>query len=88
MERPFLVLDANILIRSVLGRKVLDMLLAYYEQVIFLVPDVCMKDAEKYLPNKICQSVRGLVKSNSIVPLLNSSAKERIVMAGISNRKR
>lgn len=46
-----IVLDANILIRAVLGRRV-RLLLEHYasSQVKFCAPDVAYADAEKYLP--------------------------------------
>ena len=49
---PFksLVLDANILIRAVLGKKVNSLILQYNNQVAFYTPDLCFQDAEKYLP--------------------------------------
>jgi hypothetical protein len=45
------------------------------------------KQLAKYFPRTISQAPSGLVKSNSIVPVLNSSAKARMVMAGIKNKK-
>ena len=39
------------------------------------------------LPKTICQSEIGFVFKSSMVPLLNSSAKLFMVMAGIKNRK-
>src|SRR5687768_2439014 len=39
----------------------------------------------KYFPVTSCQRLSGLVCNISNVPLLNSSAKLRMVMAGISN---
>lgn len=50
MSPRILILDANILIRGVLGSKVRDLLLSNHEKVDFFTPDVCMNDAEKYLP--------------------------------------
>lgn len=45
------VLDANILIRAVLGKRVRQMIEKYAEQrVRFFAPDVAFADAEKYLP--------------------------------------
>ena len=41
----------------------------------------------KYFANNICKSDKGRVKSNSIVPVLLSSAIDRIVIAGIKMRK-
>jgi hypothetical protein len=45
-----LVLDANILIRAVLGNRVRTLLITYAGVVDFFTPDVCMADAQKYLP--------------------------------------
>ena len=45
-----LVLDANILIRAVLGNKVRDLLIKHNEVVDFFTPDICMADAQKYIP--------------------------------------
>lgn len=50
MTSRILILDANILIRAVLGAKVRDLIIANYERVDFFTPDVCVADAEKYLP--------------------------------------
>ncbi len=45
-----LVLDANILIRAVLGSKVRDLIFANAHRVNFFVPSVCLADAQKYIP--------------------------------------
>jgi len=46
-----IVLDANILIRAVLGRRVRQLLDAYTTAgVRFIAPDVAFHDAQKYLP--------------------------------------
>src|SRR5712672_3584750 len=46
-----IVLDANILIRAVLGRRVRQLIDSYAGQgVRFFAPDVAFDDAEKYLP--------------------------------------
>ena len=46
-----IVLDANILIRAVLGRRVRQLLETYSPKgVRFFAPDVAFDDAEKYLP--------------------------------------
>lgn len=50
MSSLILVLDANIIIRSVLGNKVRNFLIEYNEQIDFLTPDLCVDDAEEYLP--------------------------------------
>ena len=47
-----IVLDANILIRAVLGRRVRQLVETYAPQGMrFVAPDVCFDDAEKYLPD-------------------------------------
>lgn len=60
-----IVLDANILIRAVLGRRVRQLLEAYTAQGIrFYAPDIAYADAEKYLPSLL--SKRG--KADTDVP--------------------
>src|SRR5262245_23739871 len=50
MLSRILVLDANILIRAVLGNKVRQLLTTFSESVDFFTPDVCLEDAQRYLP--------------------------------------
>ena len=45
-----LVLDANILIRAVLGTRALSLLRKYSVQVEFMAPDVAFQEAREYLP--------------------------------------
>jgi predicted nucleic acid-binding protein len=45
-----LVLDANILIRAVLGSRVLVLRRTYAEQVEFLTPDTAFEEAREKLP--------------------------------------
>ncbi len=45
-----LVLDANILIRAVLGSKVLRLLTEYSGKVLFLAPDSVFDEAREHLP--------------------------------------
>jgi len=46
-----IVLDANILIRAILGRRVRQLLDTYSAQGLrFFAPDVAFDDAQKYLP--------------------------------------
>ena len=45
-----LVLDANILIRAVLGSHVLFLLRKYAEQAVFLAPDIAFEEAREHLP--------------------------------------
>ncbi len=50
MSRKALVLDANILIRAVLGSRVRVLLLENAATVNFFAPDIAYADARKYLP--------------------------------------
>lgn len=45
-----ITLDANILIRAVLGERVLSVLQTYEGSVAFCAADVCFDDARKYIP--------------------------------------
>lgn len=45
-----LVLDANILIRAVLGRRVLSLIERYAGRVRFVVPEEAVADARAYVP--------------------------------------
>jgi len=47
--RKGLVLDANILMRAVLGRRVRELLELYEDAAAFYSPDVCFADARHYL---------------------------------------
>ncbi|MGD0008146.1 MAG: PIN domain-containing protein [Terriglobia bacterium] len=49
--RKGLVLDANILMRAVLGRRVRGLLETYEDAATFYSPDVCFADARRYLGN-------------------------------------
>ncbi|MFA6060544.1 MAG: PIN domain-containing protein [Taibaiella sp.] len=51
MSQNILVLDANILIRAVLGKKVRELMFQFNTEASFFTPDVCMNDARKYLPD-------------------------------------
>jgi predicted nucleic acid-binding protein len=45
-----MVLDANILVRGVLGERVPDLLERYHRHVLFYTPSQCFSDARAYLP--------------------------------------
>ena len=55
LPRRALVLDANILIRAVLGPRVRDLILDNADRVHFFTPNECIQDAKRYLP-EILQS--------------------------------
>lgn len=50
MSGKALVLDANILIRAVLGKRVRELIFDNASAVKFFAPDVAYADARKYLP--------------------------------------
>ena len=55
MSRKALVLDANILIRAVLGQKVRTLIMDYANSVDFFAPNVCFEDAYRYLPELLAK---------------------------------
>ena len=50
MPGKALVIDANILVRAVLGRRVREIIETRAEQASFFVPDMAYAEAEKQLP--------------------------------------
>lgn len=50
MPRPILILDANILIRHALGRRVGALMAAHGSDVSFLAPDTAFMEARRNLP--------------------------------------
>jgi len=50
MSNRAIVLDANILIRAVLGKQVRELIFGNAETVKFFAPDVAYADARKHLP--------------------------------------
>ena len=46
-----LVLDANILIRCVLGSRARELVLTHLDEVAFFTPTECFDDARRYLPD-------------------------------------
>ena len=50
MPGKALVIDANILVRAVLGRRVREIIEAYAERASFFVPEVAFAEAEEHLP--------------------------------------
>ena len=52
-----IVLDANIVIRAVLGRRVRVLLEAYSDVVRFLVPDQAVAEAREHLPQVMVTGV-------------------------------
>lgn len=72
-----LVLDANILIRAVLGNKIRELLLNNSNMVNFFTPDICLQDAKKYLP--VIFEKRGLTFEPAFKILSNLECSIQIV---------
>jgi predicted nucleic acid-binding protein len=51
MSSKAIVLDANILIRAVLGKRVREFILQHADTIKFFAPDVAYNDAQTYLPS-------------------------------------
>ena len=50
MSSKLIILDANILIRAILGNKVRTLITDNIERIDFFTPEVCIADVQKYLP--------------------------------------
>ena len=55
MERRALVLDANILIRAVLGQRVRRVLEAHADNVSFFIPETAYAEAEEHLARLVAK---------------------------------
>ncbi len=95
-----IVLDANILIRAILGKKVRGILEQYASATQFVTPDICYQDARKYLPPlfekrnlpvqnalDILEKLNCLVESidASLYCLYEEEAKQRIAVRDIDD---
>jgi predicted nucleic acid-binding protein len=95
-----LVLDANILIRAVLGQKVRGILEEFAYTTQFFTPDVCYEDARKYLPllfekrNLPAQTALDVLEKltcllnvvdESLYSLYEKEAKQRIAIRDIND---
>ena len=69
MSDRAIVLDANILIRAVLGKRVRELIVDSADVVQFFAPDVAYADARKYLPSLL--EKRG-VKSEPAMAVLDA----------------
>ena len=93
MPGKALVIDANILVRAVLGRRVREIIETYAEQASFFVPEVAYAEAEEHLPAlvvkrggdpdkalRFLRSLRGLVDliGSEVYSDFESTARERL----------
>jgi len=72
MERRALVLDANSLIRAVLGQRVRRILDAYADSISFFVPETAYAEAEKHLAALVVK--RGGDPAKALVALRSMAA--------------
>jgi predicted nucleic acid-binding protein len=80
MNGKTIVLDANILIRAVLGKRVRQLILAHASEVNFFAPDVAYADARKYLPALLKKrgvpSEAAMVVLDLLEPIVHPMAQE------------
>ena len=67
MNGKAIVLDANILIRAVMGKRVRELIFGGVTTVKFFAPDVAYADARKYLPALLIK--RGIDSSAAMLVL-------------------
>jgi len=72
MERRALVLDANILIRAVLGQRVRRILEAHADSISFFVPETAYAEAEEHLAALVVK--RGGDSAKALVSLRSMAA--------------
>jgi len=95
MPSKALVVDANILVRAVLGKRVRGVIEAYAEDTSFFVPETAYAEAEEHLPTLIVKrggdpekalallrSLRSLVVviGSEVYGGLEAEARERLAM--------
>ncbi|HEX3748816.1 MAG TPA: PIN domain-containing protein [Bryobacteraceae bacterium] len=93
MPGKALVIDANILVRAVLGRRVREIIERYAEQALFFVPAAAYFEAEEHVPALVVRrggdpaeavaflgSLRGLVEliGSEVYGDFEDTARERI----------
>ncbi len=93
MPGKALVIDANILVRAVLGRRVREIIEAHSAQASFFVPEMAYAEAEEHLPTlvmrrggdpekalRFLRSLRGLVDliGSEVYSHFESTARERL----------
>jgi predicted nucleic acid-binding protein len=79
-----LVLDANILIRAVLGQRVRHLIKQYQDRVDFYVPDLCLVEARRHLPGIL--SDRGVQVEPGVAMLEEISSLMEPVSPGLYAR--
>lgn len=80
-SRKRIVVDANILIRAVLGRKVYGVLSKFSTKVQFFTPELCFEEAEEHLPRLLER--RGLPTQEALTVLRDLTLVITIVPIGL-----
>jgi predicted nucleic acid-binding protein len=88
MSDKAIVLDANILIRAVLGKRVREFLLENAATVKFFAPDVAYADARKYLPALLTKRGVNSAAAMAVLDTLESIVRplERDLYAGLQQQ--
>ena len=75
-----IVLDANVLMRAVLGRRVDRLLESFAAQVTFLAPEVAFDDVREHLASVLAK--RG--ELNALQPALEKLTKLRLAVRAVN----
>jgi predicted nucleic acid-binding protein len=90
----YIVVDTNIIIRSIFGVKVLALIEKVQHQACFLTPDICLEEAQKYIPSiaskrnfDLALIEEGLVHLKSIMEIVPASLYEQYKSEAIQRIK-
>jgi predicted nucleic acid-binding protein len=72
MPNRALVIDANILVRAVLGKRAREVIEADAEDVSFFVPEVAYAEAEEHLPTLVIKRGNDPAKALAFLPALRT----------------
>jgi hypothetical protein len=78
MPGKALVLDANILVRAVLGTRVRRVIEIYAEAVLFFVPEVAYAEAEEHLPSLVLRRGGDPEKAITLLRSFDRELLERV----------
>jgi predicted nucleic acid-binding protein len=76
MPGKALIVDANILVRAVLGKRVRAIIEAYVGQATFFVPDIAFAEAEEHLPALVTKRVGDPQKALALLHSLGSLVEQ------------
>ena len=70
-----IVLDANILVRAVLGSRVPELLAAHAAQATFLAPDIALDEAREHLPTVMAKRGKSAEEIHAALEKLDALAR-------------